>query len=155
MIKNTENLDYYMALALAEAERAFLAAEVPIGAIVVKDQRVIGRGYNKKETDKSPLRHAELIAIEEAANYIGDWRLTDCEIYVTIEPCLMCAGAIIEARISRVIFGAHEKKTGVFGGELDLLQLRPYLQLEVIGGVKAKESLELLQRFFESLRRDG
>ena len=144
-----------MSLALEEAKRAFLLEEVPIGAIIVKGQKVIGRGYNKKETDKSPLRHAELVAIEEAANYIGDWRLTDCEIYVTIEPCLMCAGAIVESRISRVIFGAYEKKTGVFGGELDLLQLRPYLKLDVIGGIKAQESLELLQKFFESLRRDG
>jgi tRNA(adenine34) deaminase len=147
--------NYYMSIALEEARKAFLKEEVPIGAVIVKNNQIIGRGHNKKETEKSPLRHAELVAIEDASRKIGDWRLTDCEIYVSIEPCLMCAGAIIEARIKRLIFGAHEKKTGAFGGSLNLLQLKPELKLEVISGVKAEESLGLLQEFFEILRRDG
>ena len=104
-----------MQQALLEARKAYDMGEVPIGAVIVKDGKVIARGHNLRETEKDPTLHAEMVAIREAARYLGGWRLTGCELYVTIEPCPMCAGAIIQARIERVVFGAMDPKAGCAG----------------------------------------
>ena len=102
----------YMTEALAEAEKALAAGEVPIGAVMVRNGEIIARGHNLRNTDKNPLRHAEIVVIDAAAKIVGDWRLEDCVLYVTVEPCPMCAGAIVQARIPRVVFGTRNSKAG-------------------------------------------
>jgi tRNA(adenine34) deaminase len=112
----------FMREALAEAQKAYQLDEVPIGAVVVKNGEVIGRGHNLRESKKDPTLHAEIIAIRQAAAVLGGWRLTDCDLYVTIEPCPMCAGAILQARIRRLIFGARDPKAGCAGSLYNLLE---------------------------------
>ena len=102
--------NFYMAEALKLAKKAFKAGEVPIGAVIVYNDKIIGKGYNQKEKKKNSLKHAELIAIDEACNNIGDWRLNDCEIYITLEPCMMCYGAIVETRINKIVYGLKREK---------------------------------------------
>ncbi len=140
--------------ALALAEAAAAEGEIPVGAVVVdREGKIIGRGRNRRESG-DPLGHAELIAIGEAARAIGDWRLEGTTMVVTLEPCAMCAGALVNARVERLIFGAHDPKAG-FCGTLGNLVQDPRLnhRLEVIGGFEEKRARELLQRFFQSLRR--
>ena len=132
----------YMSEALKLAKRAYDEDEIPVGAVVVYNDKVIGCGYNQKEKLNNPLKHAELIAIEEACNYIGDWRLNDCELYVTLEPCQMCMGAIVETRIKRVIYGI-KKFDQMFDNKKDI---------EIIGGVLENQCLEILQKFFKIKR---
>ena len=143
----------WMREALAEAGRAAAAGEVPIGAVVVRGGEVIGRGYNRRETDRDPLAHAELLAIREAARRIGGWRLTECTLYCTLEPCPMCAGALVNSRIERLVYGAADPKAGWCGTLGNLVQ-EPRLnhRLEVTAGVLAEESAALLRGFFASLR---
>ncbi len=144
----------WMREALREAEESFVNHEVPVGAVVVKDGLVMGRGYNRKESLKDPTAHAEIIAITAAANSVGDWRLDGSILYSTLEPCLMCAGAIIQARISRVVYGAKDEKFGVFGSVIDIRNKKWNWKFEVVSGVLNKESVSLLQEFFKE-RRDG
>jgi tRNA(adenine34) deaminase len=145
-----------MLLALEEARAAFRGREVPIGAIVVKDDRVLGRGHNQVESLGDPTAHAEIIAIGAAAATAGSWRLDGATLYVTVEPCVMCAGALLHARMERVVYGAAEPKTGAFGSIIDLYPLiRRKPRISVEAGVLADESGRLLLEFFEALRAGG
>ncbi len=141
--------------ALAEARAALETDDVPVGAVVVDaDGRVIGRGRNERERLADPTAHAEVVALRQAAAATGDWQLSGCSLVVTLEPCVMCAGAILSARIPRVVFGAWDAKAGAAGSVLDLLRERslPIRVDEVVGGVLADESAELLSRFFRGRR---
>jgi tRNA(adenine34) deaminase len=144
----------WMLEALAEARRAGALGEVPIGAVVVREGGVLGRGYNRREIDGDPLAHAEILAIRQAAGAMGGWRLTGCTLYVTLEPCPMCAGALVASRIERLVYGAADPKAGYCGSLGNIVQ-DPRLnhRLEVTAGVLESESAELLRGFFASLRR--
>ena len=145
--------EYYMRLALREAERALEHDDVPIGAVVVGDGEVIGAGRNERELRQDPTAHAEIIALREAARSLSSWRLVDAVMYVTLEPCAMCAGAIVLARISRLVFGATDPKAGAAGSVLDVLgEPRLNHRPEVAGGLLADESAALLQDFFGDRR---
>ncbi len=143
----------YMREALKQARRAYRIGEVPIGCVIVYQDKIIGRGYNKRNTRKTTLAHAELAAIEKASRWMGDWRLEDCTMYITLEPCQMCSGAIVQARIKRVVVGTMNPKAGCAGSILNLLQ-RPEFnhQVELTTGVLEEECQEILQRFFKELR---
>ncbi len=143
----------FMKEAIKQARKAYELGEVPIGAVVVYEGRVIGRGYNRRNTDKVALAHAEITAIKKAAKVIGDWRLEGCTIYITLEPCPMCAGAIVQSRIDRCVFGCFSDKAGCAGSLIDLLSLKGLNHsVETLGGVMEDESRELLQKFFKKLR---
>jgi len=145
--------EYFMRLALREAERALEHDDVPIGAVVVGDGEVIGAGRNERELRQDPTAHAEIIALREAARSLSSWRLVDAVMYVTLEPCAMCAGAIVLARISRLVFGATDPKAGAAGSVLDVLgEPRLNHRPEVAGGLLADESAALLQDFFGDRR---
>jgi tRNA(adenine34) deaminase len=143
----------WMTEALAEARRAAAIGEVPIGAVVVREGEVLGRGYNRREIDGDPLAHAEILAIRQAAGAMGGWRLTGCTMYVTLEPCPMCAGALVASRIDRLVYGAADPKAGYCGSLGNIVQ-DPRLnhRLEMTAGVLESESAELLRGFFASLR---
>ena len=144
---------YWMKQALAEARRAADLGEVPIGAVVVRDGEVVGRGHNRREVDGDPLAHAELLALREAARRVGGWRLSGCTMVVTLEPCPMCAGALVASRIDRLVYGAADPKAGYCGSLGNLVQdARLNHRLEVSSGVLAEESAALLRGFFSSLR---
>ena len=144
----------YMKKALALAELAAKIGEVPVGAVVVRKDtgEIIGRGFNRRETDRNPLVHAEMIAINEASRRLGGWRLIGCELYVTLEPCPMCAGAIINSRVERVIYGAADLKAGSCGSVTDLFALPYNHRPEVKSGVMAEECSAVLSEFFKELR---
>lgn len=142
----------FMKSALKEAEKAEKINETPIGAVIVKDGKIIARGYNKRETKKNALMHAEIIAIDKASKKLGGWRLIGCDIYVTLEPCPMCMGAIISSRIENVYFGAYDKKSGSLGSTVNLSQVLPH-KVNYAGGILAKESEEIITRFFKKLRK--
>ena len=145
----------WMKQALLQAEKAFAAEEVPVGAIVVHDGKVIGRGHNQKEQLNDPTAHAEMIAITAAANTLGDWRLNDCYLYVTKEPCPMCSGAIINARIKMIIFGCYDEETGCCGSLYQLCgDPRFKTTIAVKGGVLENDSLSLIQNFFKVRRKN-
>ena len=145
----------YMTEALAEAEKALAAGEVPIGAVMVRGGEIIARGHNLRNTDKNPLRHAEISAIDAAAGIVGDWRLEDCVLYVTVEPCPMCAGAIVQARIPKVVFGTRNSKAGCAGSVLDVLN-EPRLnhQVQVEEGILQPQCSEIMKRFFRRFRKN-
>lgn len=144
----------YMVIAMEEAEKARAMGEVPIGAIIVHEDKVIGRGHNIRETTQQTLSHAELLAIQEANEVIGSWRLEDCTLYVTLEPCAMCAGAIVQSRIKRVVYGATDPKAGCAGTLMNLLtEERFNHQVEVITGVLQMECSDMLRDFFKMLRK--
>jgi len=144
-----------MKQALLQAEKAFAAEEVPVGAIVVHNGKVIGRGYNQKEQFNDPTAHAEMIAITAAANTLGDWRLNDCYLYVTKEPCPMCSGAIINARIKMIIFGCYDEERGCCGSLYQLCgDPRFKTTIAVKGGVLENDSLSLIQNFFKVRRKN-
>lgn len=143
-----------MLKAIELAKKAYNIGEIPIGAIVVdKDGNIIGEGYNRRESDNSPTAHAEILAIEAAAKYLGSWRLTDCTLYVTLEPCPMCAGAIINSRIKRVVYGAFDDKGGACTSVVNLFELPFNHKPLVRSRVLEKECGELLTSFFEDLRK--
>ena len=145
--------EYYMRQAMKLARKGEALGEVPIGCVIVYQDRIIGRGYNRRKTDKSTLSHAELIAIKKADKVIGDWRLEDCTLYVTLEPCQMCAGAIVQARIPRVVMACHNPKAGCAGSILDLFHEPKFNhQVEVTEGVLEQECSEMLSNFFRALR---
>jgi len=146
--------EQFMAEALALARQAGVSGEVPVGAVVVKDGTVVGRGYNRPVSGRDPTAHAEVMALRDAAERIGNYRLADCILYVTLEPCAMCAGAIINARISRVVYGAADPKSGACGSVVDLFaENRLNYHATVVGGVMAEEAAKLLQDFFSARRR--
>ena len=145
---------YFMELALKEAEKCLLIDEVPVGAIVVWHGEVVGTGYNRRETDKDPLAHAEILAIKEAAETLGGWRILDSTLYVTLEPCPMCAGAIIQSRINRLIYGAKDPKGGACGSKLNLMEDFTWNhKVEVLSGVLDEESSALLKNYFKGKRK--
>ncbi len=146
---------HWMGLALEQARLALEAGEVPVGAVVVHSDELIGRGHNRTRMDASVTAHAELVAMREAATHIGDFRLDPAQIYVTLEPCLMCLGAIHQARISRIVYGAQEPKFGALGSVFDMQEHFALRRLEFTGGILAEESRELMQGFFARLREGG
>ena len=143
----------YMNRALELAKIAFDIGEVPVGAVVISpDGEIIGEGYNLRESSRNPLTHAEIIAIDNASKHLKSWRLIDCSIYITLEPCAMCYGAIVNARIGRIIFGAYDKKSGVCGSLIDLTKV-PFNHMPVVeGGFMQEECSALLSDFFKELR---
>jgi tRNA(adenine34) deaminase len=143
----------WMALALDLAKEAMEEEEVPVGAVIVRDGEIIGRGRNQKEMGKNPLYHAEIMAIDEACKALGGWRLIGCTMYVTLEPCPMCAGAIISARLPRLVIGADDPKMGGCGSVVNICQNEGFNhEVEITRGVLAEESTELMQIFFQGLR---
>ncbi len=143
----------YMKEALRQAKKAYALGEVPIGCVIVYEDRIIARGYNRRNTDKNTLSHAEITAIRKASKQMGDWRLEGCTMYVTLEPCPMCAGALVQARIDRVVIGAMNPKAGCAGSVLNILQNEGFNhQVEVTYDVCREECSELLQKFFVELR---
>ncbi len=143
----------YMKEALKQARKAYRLGEVPIGCVIVYQDKIIGRGYNKRNTKKTTLAHAELLAIEKASKTMGDWRLEDCTLYVTLEPCQMCSGAIVQARIKKVVVGTMNPKAGCAGSILNLLQMKEFNhQVELQIGVLEQECSDVLQSFFKDLR---
>lgn len=146
----------WMREALEQARRCLENGDVPVGAVVVDENgKIVGIGHNQREELNNPLAHAEIQALQNAAQHLGNWRLDDCTIVVTLEPCTMCAGAIVNSRIKQIIFGADEPKTGAVGSLFDVVRDRRLAhQPEVIAGVLAEESAELLRNFFASKRQD-
>ena len=149
-----EKDDYrYMKQAITQAKKAYKLNEVPIGCVIVYEGKVIGRGYNRRNTDKTSLGHAEITAIKKASRYMNDWRLENCTLYVTLEPCQMCAGAIVQARIPRVVIGSMNPKAGCAGSVLNLLEMDGFNhKVEVIRGVLQEECSIMLSDFFRELR---
>ena len=146
------NDEYFMSIALNEAEAAASEGEVPIGAVLVKDGNIIASAHNRRENDCDATAHAEILCIRKASNILKGWNLHDCELYVTLEPCPMCTGAAINARIKRIIYGAKDMKAGSVGGMVDLTSLPYNHRPEVTGGVMENECLSLLKNFFAYLR---
>ena len=146
----------YMKDAIRQAKKAAALGEVPIGCVIVHDGQVIGRGYNRRNTDKSTLAHAEITAIKRASKKLGDWRLEDCTLYVTLEPCQMCAGAIVQARIPKVVIGCMNPKAGCAGSVLDMLHEDGFNhQVETEVGLLGDECSQMLKDFFKALREEG
>ena len=142
-----------MRAALKEAKKAYLLGEVPVGAVIVYDNKIIARGHNTRETKQSVLGHAEINAIQKASKKIGSWRLEDCDIYVTLEPCPMCSGAIIQSRIKNLYYGATDPKTGACGSVLNLFENPFNHKVNVIGGVLEDECSRIIKDFFKELRQ--
>ena len=143
----------YMKEALKQAKKAAAIGEVPIGCVIVYQDKIIARGYNRRKIDKNTLSHAELNAIRKASKVMGDWRLEDCDLYVTLEPCQMCAGAIVQARMKRVYIGCMSPKSGCAGSILNLLQVDAFNhQVEIVRGVLEEECSTMLSDFFADLR---
>ena len=148
-----EDFERYMLEALKEASLAVLEDEVPIGCVIVKDGEIIARAHNQRDKTNNPLGHAEVLAIKKASEILKDWQLVNCELYVTIEPCLMCAGAIIQSRIKRVIYGAPDLKGGAFGSSINVLNAsninhRP----EIVKGILESECSQIIKDYFKSKR---
>ena len=143
----------YMRAALKQAEKALLLGEVPIGCVLVYEDRIIARGYNRRNTDKNTLAHAEITAIKRASKKIGDWRLEGCTLYVTLEPCQMCSGAIVQARIPNVVIGCMNPKAGCAGSILNILEMPEFNhQVQVKRGILEEECSAILKQFFKNLR---
>ena len=143
----------FMRAALAQAKKAYTKDETPIGCVIVYEDKIIARGYNKRNMKKNTLAHAEIIAINKASKVIGDWRLEDCTLYVTLEPCPMCAGAIVQARIKRTVIGSMSGKSGCAGSVTNLLQMEGLNHsVEIETGVLGDECSEMMSRFFRELR---
>jgi len=143
----------YMKAALKQAEKAYALGEVPIGCVIVYQDKIIGRGYNRRNTDKNTLAHAEITAINKASKKMGDWRLEECTLYVTLEPCQMCAGAIVQARIAEVVMGSMNPKAGCCGSILNILEMQEFNhQVRVKRGILEEECSEMLTTFFKELR---
>lgn len=143
----------YMREAVRQAKKAYALGEVPIGCVIVHEGKIIGRGYNRRNTDKSTLSHAEITAIKKASKVIGDWRLEECTLYVTLEPCQMCAGAIVQARIPKVVMACMNPKAGCAGSILNILDMPQFNhQVETVRGVMEEECAAMLKTFFKELR---
>ena len=145
----------YMKEAIRQAKKAYGIGEVPIGCVIVYEDKIIGRGYNRRTIDKNTLAHAELAAIRKASRKMGDWRLEGCTMYVTLEPCQMCSGAIVQSRIPRVVIGCMNPKAGCAGSILNLLRMEEFNhQAEVTTGVLEKECSQMMKDFFKELRKE-
>jgi len=143
----------YMKAAIREAKKAYALDEVPIGCVIVRENKIIARGYNRRNTDKNTLAHAEMSAIKKASKKTGDWRLEDCTMYVTLEPCQMCAGAIVQSRMQKVVIAAMNPKAGCAGSVLNLLQMAQFNhQVEIEQGLLEEECSAMLSTFFKELR---
>lgn len=152
--KRRQQDERFMHQALTQAKKAAALGDVPIGCVIVCEEKVIARSYNRRNADKSSLSHAEILSIKKACKKLGDWRLENCTMYVTLEPCPMCAGAIVQARIPRVVIGAMNQKAGCAGSVLNLLQEKGFNhQVDVETGVLMEECSAMLTEFFESLRK--
>ena len=148
-----ESEEKYMRAAIREAKKAYALEEVPIGCVIVREGRIIARGYNRRNTDKNTLAHAELTAIKKASKKCGDWRLEDCVMYITLEPCQMCAGAIVQSRMQKGVIGAMNPKAGCAGSVLNLLQMKEFNhQVALETGLLQEECSEMLSSFFQTLR---
>ncbi|MBQ5445576.1 MAG: tRNA adenosine(34) deaminase TadA [Lachnospiraceae bacterium] len=148
-----EREEKYMKMAIAQAKKAWKIDEVPIGCVIVFQDKVIARGYNRRNTDKNTLSHAELNAIRKASRKLGDWRLDDCEMYITLEPCQMCSGAIVQSRIKKVYIGCMNPKAGCAGSVLNLLQVEKFNHKVIIeNGILEEECSNMLKSFFRELR---
>ena len=147
-----EEISYFMKKSLSEAEKALDKNEVPVGAVIVKNGKIVAMAHNTRESEKNALHHAEINAIDAACKALGGWRLCGCDLFVTLEPCVMCAGAIINARLDRVFYGAPDTKAGAFGSVADLNAFHFNHHPEVIGGIMEKEAMSLLSDFFQKLR---
>lgn len=144
----------FMKEALKEAKRAYEKEEIPVGAVIVRDNKIIARAYNQKEEKRDTTKHAEIIAIQKASKKIDDWRLQDCEMYVTLEPCSMCAGAIIQARIKKIYIGTMDEKTGACGSVLNLLEDYKFNhKVEIEKDILKPECEEIIKQFFKELRK--
>ena len=153
MDEPVEEQEKFMREALKQAKKAYKIGEVPIGCVIVQDGKIIARGYNRRNTDKVTLAHAEIAAIKKASKKTGDWRLEDCTMYVTLEPCQMCAGAIVQSRMKKVVIGCMNPKAGCAGSVLNLLQMQEFNhQVELERGVLEEACSEILSRFFRELR---
>ena len=153
MQKQVRDDYYYMRKALRQAERAAALGEVPIGCVILYEGRIIGRGFNRRKTQHTTLAHAEITAIRQACRVIGDWRLEGCTMYVTLEPCQMCAGAIVQSRMDRVVIGTDNPKAGCAGSILNLLQMKEFNhQVEITRGIMQEECSSILQEFFRQMR---
>ena len=149
-----KNIEYYMIQALKEAEKAYKKLEVPVGAVIVKDGEIIARAHNQKETKIDTTKHAEILAIQKASKKLKSWRLIDCEMYVTLEPCTMCAGAIINSRIKKIYIGAMDEKTGAAGSVLNLFKDYKFNhKVEVETNILKLECETILKQFFKELRK--
>lgn len=149
---NTEQ-ERFMKAAIGQAKKAEALEEVPIGCVIVKDGKIIARGYNRRNTDKNTLSHAELNAIRKASKKLGDWRLEGCTMYVTLEPCQMCAGALVQSRIDEVVIGSMNPKAGCAGSVLNILEMETFNhQVKVVRGVLEEECSSMLSSFFKTLR---
>ena len=143
----------FMKAATTQARKAYAIDEVPIGCVIVQNDKIIARGYNRRNIDKNTLAHEELSAIRKASKKTGDWRLEDCTMYVTLEPCQMCAGAIVQSRMKRVVIGSMNAKAGCAGSILNLLQMQQFNhQVEITRGVREEECSQMLSQFFRELR---
>lgn len=152
MRKYTDD-EKFMAAALKQAKKAYDLGEVPIGCVIVRDGKIIARGYNRRNTDKNTLNHAEITAINRASKVVGDWRLEGCEMYVTLEPCQMCAGALVQSRMDRVVIGCMSPKSGCAGSVINLLQMEEFNhQVEIEKGVLEEKCSAILSEFFIHLR---
>ena len=146
-------INKFMKAALAEAKKAYLIDEVPVGAVIVYNNKIIARGYNTREKEQSVLGHAEINAIRKASKKIGSWRLEDCDMYVTLEPCSMCSGAIIQSRIKNLYYGASDPKTGACGSVLNLFENDFNHKVNVVGGIMEEPCSRIIKDFFKELRQ--
>ncbi|MGM9969265.1 MAG: tRNA adenosine(34) deaminase TadA [Anaeroplasma sp.] len=151
MKKNKD--EYYMSLAIKEALKSKEINEVPVGCIIVKEDKIISRGHNKRETLHSSLAHAEILAIKKACNKMNDWRLEGCTMYITLEPCVMCSGAIIQSRIPNVVYGARDYRFGTHVSKINLFDVKFNHYVNIYGGILEKECSDLLTSFFSDLRK--
>lgn len=152
---NTYDHEYFMEYALREAQLAFEQSEVPVGSVVAHENKIIGRGHNRTESLKDATAHAEMIALTSAAEYMGDWRLDDCILYSTVEPCAMCAGAAVLSRIRTIVYGAPDPRFGACGSLFNIpIDTRLIHRIEIISGVREKEAADLMQLFFREVRKN-
>ena len=150
-----QTAEKFMKEALKQAKKAYEKKEIPVGAVIVKNNKIIARAYNKKEETQNAIQHAEIIALQKASRKLNSWRLTDCEMYVTLEPCSMCAGALIQARIKKVYIGTMDEKTGSCGSVLNLLEDYTFNhKVEIETGIMQKQCEKLLKQFFKELRNN-
>jgi len=148
------NDTYYIKEALKEAKKAYSIGEIPVGCVIVYNDKIIARGYNKREKNQQAIDHAEIIAIRKASKKIGSWRLDDCKMYITLEPCVMCSGAIIQSRIKEVIYGAYDYRFGCHKSITNLFDLKFNHTVNIKGGVLEEECSNIIKKFFQELREN-
>ncbi len=146
------NDEYYIKEALKEAKKAYLIDEIPVGCVIVYNDKIIARAYNKREKNQQAVDHAEIIAIKKASKKLGSWRLDDCKMYITLEPCIMCSGAIIQSRIKEVIYGAYDYRFGCHKSITNVFDLKFNHNVNIKGGVLEKECSDIIKKFFQELR---